>query len=90
MALAALPYKYSITSRSVISGHTDVTVVYNIIDGSNNILVTGATINISPTISPQDFFDQLRTAVLNQMLVDAGSPANFLTAITGKSISITQ
>lgn len=90
MALATLPYKYNITSKTVVGGNTDVTVTFNILDGTGATVVSGAMIFVSPTISPEDFFDAMRAAVLRQMLIDAGSAGAFLTAMVGKTISITQ
>lgn len=90
MALATLPYKYQITGKSVVGVNTDITITFNILDGSGATLVTGATVFVSASVSPKEFFDAVEAAVKNQMLLDAGSPGAFLTAMTGKTISITQ
>lgn len=90
MALAALPYKFNITSKAIQTGDTDVTVTFNILDGSGATIVTGATLRVSPNIAVDDFFNAMRLAVLNQMITDAGSKAAFFTAIVGKSVPINQ
>lgn len=90
MALHTLPYKYKITSKSVPAQSTDVQIVYDILDGTNATIVSSAKLNVNPTIPPIQVFDALRSAVMDQMLSDAGSAGAFLTAITNVSISVSQ
>lgn len=88
MALATLPYKFRISSGSKVGSNTDVTLVFDILDGNNAVLVSSAQVDIDPNAPFDEIMDTIRSVVFKQMQSDAGTKAQFLTAMIGKIVTV--